>query len=178
MIPGGAEAEEAGRVPEGGSLHIRPATPGDLDRILEVDAACFTRPWSEVSFRSLIAADHVVFLVAEINVEGRGVTLAGHGTLMKLTDEAELTTLAVDPAFRGRGIGSELLDRLLEAAVEARVRTVFLEVRASNEVAISLYRTRGFRHVGVRRQYYDRPPEDALVLRLRLPTGLLPEEGT
>jgi ribosomal-protein-alanine N-acetyltransferase len=97
---------------------------------------------------------------------------------MRMADEAELATLAVAPEQRGRGIGGELLDRLLRAALDMGVRSVFLEVRASNEGAIALYRVRGYRHVGVRRQYYDRPPEDALVLRLRLPSASEPDEGT
>lgn len=177
MTPESGEADAGNLRGDLSGTHIRPATLADLSRIVEVDGACFTRPWSEVSFRSLIAAEHVVFFVAEVTGDDGERLLAGHGTLMKLVDEAELTTLAVHPDFRGRGIGSALLDRILDAAVDARIRTVFLEVRASNEVAISLYRTRGFRHVGVRRQYYDRPTEDALVLRIRLSAGLLPEEG-
>jgi ribosomal-protein-alanine N-acetyltransferase len=172
-----ASDEERG-VLEDGALSIRRATLEDLDRILDVDAACFSRPWSAISFRSLIAADHVVFLVAEIREGGGAADVVGHGTLMRMADEAELATLAVAPEQRGRGIGGELLDRLLRAALDMGVRSVFLEVRASNEGAIALYRVRGFRHVGVRRQYYDRPPEDALVLRLRLPSASEPDEGT
>jgi ribosomal-protein-alanine N-acetyltransferase len=169
---------EEGEIAAAEMLRIRRATLEDLDRILDVDAACFSRPWSAISFRSLIGADHVVFLVAEIPRGGEPATVVGHAALMKMVDEGELATLAVAPEFRGRGIGASLVDRLLEAAVVRGIRSVFLEVRSSNEVAISLYRARGFRHVGVRRQYYDRPPEDALVLRRRLPYAIAPEEGT
>jgi len=171
-------ADAAGRSTEESGPHIRRATLADLDRILEVDAACFARPWSAISFSSLIEADHVVFLVAEMSERGGPVAVVGHGTLLRMVDEAELATLAVAPEQRGRGIGGALLDHLLQAALELGVRSVFLEVRASNEGAIALYRERGFRHVGVRRQYYDRPPEDALVLRLRLPSDSEPDEDT
>jgi [ribosomal protein S18]-alanine N-acetyltransferase len=74
--------------------------------------------------------------------------------------------LAVVPDFRGRGLGAGLLDAGLEAVRNRGGTEVFLEVRASNAVAQSLYAGRGFRTEGRRRGYYRRPDEDALVLRL------------
>lgn len=153
---------------EGEKIHVRYATLDDLEPILEVDGASFSRPWSSISFQSLIEAEHTIFLVAELR-RGEEVVIAGHGILIHTDEEADLTTLAVAPDFRRRGIGGELLDNLLGAAQESGVRAIFLEVRPSNQAAIALYLDRGFRQVGVRRQYYDRPQEDALVLRLRIP---------
>ena len=79
---------------------------------------------------------------------------------------AEVLNLAVVPGFRGRGLGAELLDAGLAAVRKRGGTEVFLEVRASNAVAQSLYAGRGFRTEGRRRGYYRRPDEDALVLRL------------
>ncbi|MFW6199889.1 MAG: ribosomal protein S18-alanine N-acetyltransferase, partial [Gemmatimonadota bacterium] len=81
-----------------------------------------------------------------------------------VTDEGELADLAVDPEYRGRGIGGFLVGRAVERARARGVRSLFLEVRASNERALSLYRSRGFHVISVRKGYYSSPREDALVM--------------
>jgi len=145
------------------TVSIRDAAPGDLPRVIEVERACFTLPWSPASFRSLLGRDRVRFLVA--HQEG---TLLGHGVLWWVAREGELANLAVAPEARRRGVGALLLERLLAEAEKSGVRAVFLEVRASNDRAIALYRRRGFREVGRRRDYYSQPREDARVFRLDL----------
>lgn len=146
-----------------GSPLIRPAREEDLTRILEVERAGFSTPWSRPSFQSLLGSDQVFMRVVE--VEGRVVA---HGVLWRVDDEGEVANLAVDPEYRGQGLGSLLLDHLLEEAAQAGVTRVFLEVRVSNTEARELYRKRGFRPVGIRPDYYRSPREDALVLRKEL----------
>lgn len=172
---------DAGRAPATsggeGAVRIRPAAVHDLRRIAEIEAACFSAPWTLSAFRSLIHRQTVHILVAERD-SGSGAMerggqevpsdVLGYAVLWRAADEAELATLAVDPGFRGRGIAGSLLDHLIGVARADGVKSVFLEVRPSNEAALSLYRGRGFRELGVRRHYYDRPTEDAKVLRLRL----------
>jgi ribosomal-protein-alanine N-acetyltransferase len=80
-------------------------------------------------------------------------------------DEGEIANIAVDPNERGKGFGSALLDAALAVAGHRAVRTVYLEVRASNHQARALYDSRGFTEVGRRKAYYRRPVEDAVVLR-------------
>lgn len=147
-----------------GDVRIRPARGSDLARVREVEVESFTVPWGEGSFRSLLGLSRVFFLVAEL--DGRVV---GHGILWWMADEGELANLAVHPSARGSGVAGVLLDSLLEEAREVGLGHVYLEVRMSNEVAYRLYRSRGFRDVGVRKDYYRRPREDARVLRLDLP---------
>jgi ribosomal-protein-alanine N-acetyltransferase len=152
-----------------------------VDRIAEVEAACFSVPWTADAFRSLVDRTRVRVLVAELPVAARtdedamsppGVRIVGHGILWWAADEAELANLAVAPGFRGRGIAGALLDQLTRDAWAVGVQAVFLEVRSSNEAAVALYEGRGFHQVGVRRQYYTSPTEDARVLQLRRPPNV------
>lgn len=145
------------------AVTLRSATPEDLDRVTEIEAASFAVPWSREAFRSLGELKRVRFLVAEL--EG-GVV--GHGVLWWVGSEGELANLAVDPAFRRQGVARVLLDGLLERARAEGLSRVFLEVRVSNHPAEALYRSRGFRPVGLRRNYYHHPREDARILRLQL----------
>jgi ribosomal-protein-alanine N-acetyltransferase len=80
-------------------------------------------------------------------------------------EEGEIADLAVAPAARRLGVGGLLLDRVVAEAMESGVRALYLEVRESNSAARALYHSRGFDTVGRRRRYYQRPAEDALVLR-------------
>ncbi len=150
---------------EGGDLRIRPARSADLPHVLEVEAASFSTPWSAAAFQALLRRKQVAFLVLE---EAEPPRVVGHGVLWWFDHEAEVANVAVAPGWRGRGAGGRLLDALLGRAQEVGATQVFLEVRASNHPAQRLYRSRGFREVGVRRDYYARPREDARVLRLTL----------
>ncbi|HZD04918.1 MAG TPA: ribosomal protein S18-alanine N-acetyltransferase, partial [Longimicrobiales bacterium] len=97
---------------------------------------------------------------------GHGVV--GYAVLWWVQAHGELANLAVRREHRGRGFGSRLLDRVLERARELGIRNLYLEVRVSNERAVGLYERRGFLEIGRRRDYYQRPREDARVLLKRL----------
>lgn len=93
-------------------------------------------------------------------------TVIGYCVGVKVADEAELANLAVDPSHRGTGVGAALVHAFLERVeAEPPLPAVYLEVRASNAAAQRLYARAGFVPAGVRRDYYERPREDALVLR-------------
>jgi len=81
-----------------------------------------------------------------------------------ILDQGELANMAITQSFRRRGLGGFLLARVLDVARERGIETMYLEVRASNEVALKLYTRFGFTDVGVRRAYYERPKEDARVM--------------
>jgi len=102
------------------------------------------------------------FLVAEV-AEGR---IVGYVVALDAADEGEILNLAVAPAMRRTGLGRALVQQMLEALSDRGVRQVFLEVRESNAPARALYAAHGFKEVGRRKQYYRRPVEDAIVLRL------------
>ena len=91
-------------------------------------------------------------------------TMAGYAGLWLMVDEAHITTIAVRPQFRGRGLGEMLLVALTEIALDINARWLTLEVRVSNEIAQALYRKYGFKPAGVRQRYYSDNQEDALIM--------------
>lgn len=131
-------------------------TPADLARL---HAACFTtpRPWSEAEILGLLDS-RFTFLLEEASGFLMGRVIAG---------EAELLTLAVDPAARRQGIAKRLLARFLVEAEAREAETAFLEVARSNAAARALYAKSGFAETGCRPGYYG-PAEDALILSLSL----------
>ena len=140
------------------STEITPLRVEDAPRCAELERLLFAGddPWEARLFVEALAAGHP-YLAAR--VEG---ALVGYAGLGLAGPEAEVHTLAVDPAYQGRGIGRELLRALLALAGNA---TVFLEVRTDNEPAIALYRSEGFSVMGTRRGYYRPSGADAFTMR-------------
>lgn len=141
---------------------IRPAGPTDATAIAALERRCFSDPWSERSFREALDASSTFVLVAE----DAGDAIAGYFVGHVAAGSAEVLNLAVAPEARRRGLGRELLEAGLLELAGRGAEEVFLEVRESNLAAQALYRSYGFREVGRRRDYYTRPRESALVLRL------------
>lgn len=140
------------------SVLIGPMAPTDAQRCAELERALFAGddPWhAEVFLQALDSGHH--YLAAR-----EGGSLVGYAGLARIGREAEVHTLAVDPAHQGRGIGRALLRALLEHATGT---TVFLEVRTDNESALALYRSEGFAVVGTRRGYYRPSGADAFTMR-------------
>ena len=142
---------------------MRPMAAGDAAEVAGMEAATFSTPWKEDTFLSLLARPGVELWVAEWEGE-----VAAYAILWCILEEGELANIAVRDDVRGRGLGSALLDRMLGVAEKAGVRNLYLEVRESNEGALRLYSGRGFVEVGVRKAYYERPKEDARVLKKEL----------
>lgn len=144
---------------------VRPMTAADLEAVEEIERASFSTPWQIETFRGLIGREGVELIVLE---DGDGGAVVGHAVVWRVLDQAELANIAIAPDRRGQGLGARLLRAVIERAREREVRTLYLEVRESNEAAITLYRGFGFEQVGRRKAYYTRPREDALVMELRL----------
>lgn len=143
---------------------VRPAVPNDLDSVALIERGAFSDPWSRSSFASLVAQPGVCFLVAGEPGEVLGYAVAYHAA-----DEAELANLSVAPQARRQGVGRMLLDAVIATVAPLGVSQLWLEVRASNDPARALYRSYGFSEAGVRKRYYDRPTEDAIVMRCSIP---------
>lgn len=137
----------------------------DVADVSRLEARCFTTPWSAGTFRNLLHRDGAELWVA---IEGQHEGLVGYYVLWCVEDQAELANIAVDESARGRRIGSLLLDHALDLARSRGAESMYLEVRVSNATAAAMYEARGFEQIGVRRDYYDRPREDARVLMKRL----------
>jgi ribosomal-protein-alanine N-acetyltransferase len=142
---------------------IRALTSDDLDTVCRIENASYSVPWSKATFRSLLFRTDTDLICAE-----SGGTVIGYAVCWYVLDQAELGNVAVDEAWRGQGIGGLLIDSVLERAQHRRAREIFLEVRRTNLIAQRLYRRIGFRDIGVRRNYYVRPTEDAIVMRYQL----------
>jgi [ribosomal protein S18]-alanine N-acetyltransferase len=131
----------------------------DLESVLEIECASFSRPWTRRHFLDEIESPCSTPLVA-LTADGR---IAGYLCLKIVLDEAEILDVAVCGSLRGRGVGRLLVQEALSLSRERGAALVFLEVRASNEAAISLYRRLGFRASGRRKGYYENG-EDALLM--------------
>ncbi len=141
---------------------VTPLTdPRDLDAVIAIEAESFTNPWTREMYEAELGNGGVShFMLARGSDDG----VVGFCSYWRVVDEVHINNLAVLPAFRRRGIGRALLQRILvEAAREGATRAL-LEVRRSNEEARRLYESIGFTVAGIRRQYYSHPTEDAVVL--------------
>jgi ribosomal-protein-alanine N-acetyltransferase len=146
---------------------LRPMCLIDLDRILELEHAAFSDPWSRDSFRWEIENNkYALCYVAVIND-----LVVGYAVCWLLADEFHIANLAVAAEYRRRGIGAWLLGNLLDQARRQQAVVAHLEVRRSNLEAIRLYRRFGFRVVGVRPNYYPTTGEDALLMSSILQTS-------
>ena len=139
---------------------IRPMSENDLEASAELEAMCFSTPWSLQAFKdSLDKPDIYLFRVAYLGDE-----LVAQAGLIMSFDEADVVNVAVKPEYRKRGIASGLLNELMRAGSERGVKDYTLEVRAGNHGAIALYEKLGFKTEGIRKDFYREPVEDALIM--------------
>lgn len=131
-----------------------------VSQIAEIEAMCFSAPWSQRSIESELTNPLSLWVVAM-----DGDTLVGYVGSQSVLGEADMMNLAVLPQYRRQGIGRMLVNALVEQLRSREVMCLSLEVRASNEGAIALYQSIGFDTVGRRPNYYSKPKEDALILR-------------
>lgn len=129
-------------------------------QVAALEKLCFRDPWSENSVASELNNPLSLWLVA---VDGERV--AGYVGSQTVMEESDMMNVAVHPDYRKQGIATALIVGLVEELHKRGSRCLTLEVRASNETAISVYRKLEFREVGLRRNYYRNPREDALILR-------------
>jgi [ribosomal protein S18]-alanine N-acetyltransferase len=142
------------------TFRIGPMTLADLPAVHAIEHASFSTPWPDDAYRSEIETNRLAtYLVARAGDE-----VVGFAGIWLMVDEAHITTFAVDPAWRRRGIGERLLLTLLDVAIERGAREATLEVRLSNVAARRLYEKYGFRPVGLRPRYYSDNGEDALIM--------------
>ena len=151
-------------------VRLRPLTVADLERVAELERELFARDaWSREVYLAELAFPGRYYVAAVEGGGGSDDTLVGYAGIA-LAEDAEVMTVGVVPERRGRGIGALLVADLVARAREARVRRVFLEVRAGNESARRLYERAGFSSIGTRPRYYG--DEDAVAMRLVLRAGM------
>ena len=142
------------------ALRVEPMTLDDLDAVHAIERASFAVPWPDDAYRNEIRTNRLAtYVVARL-----GEDVVGFAGLWVMVDEAHVTTFAVDPRWRRRGVGERMLLTLLDIAVARQAREATLEVRLSNLPARKLYEKHGFRPVGIRVRYYSDNGEDALIM--------------
>lgn len=150
-------------------MTIRRATSADLDGIMALETASFpTDAWSAQTMATELTSVHNHYIVDE--EDGRVVGYAGLRAPAGAKD-ADVQTIALDPAVRGRGRGRRMLHVLFDAARERGAEEVFLEVRADNPIAQGLYVSEGFVEIARRPRYYQPDDVDAIVMRAAVPSS-------
>lgn len=157
MPVGGQNAKSvADEVKWQSSLTVHTATETDLAAVTALEAHCFSRPWRADDFQRMLTEPTRTLLVAEAD----GV-FCGYVGAYTVCDETDVTTVAVLPTLRGKGVGRALIGALTDK-VGGRI---YLEVRESNVAARALYAACGFAEYGIRKNYYENPREDAVLCR-------------
>ncbi|MGI0117083.1 ribosomal protein S18-alanine N-acetyltransferase [Zooshikella sp. RANM57] len=148
-------------------LVVQPMTMDNLDAVLGNETAAYSHPWTRGIFLDCLQSGY------HCNVLYSQEKIIGHSVLMTVVDEAHLLNITIAPCFQGRGLGRYLLDILINHAKHLNATTMFLEVRESNNVAITLYQRVGFNEVGIRKDYYPlmKGRENAVLMALPLTTG-------
>lgn len=144
---------------------IRPMEEKDLDSVLQAEAECHSHPWSAEIFRRELA--NPVALLRLLILDGEP---AAYLCAWYLVGELHIHNIATRPAFRRRGLALELLKSMIDECRQSGLERVFLEVRAGNVAAISLYRTFGFSEMRRRQGYYP-DGEDAVLMELEINDG-------
>ena len=134
--------------------------PESVDALLAIEQASFPHPWSRDAYQRELAGNRLAHYYGCY----LGDTLVAFAGFWLVLDEAHITNVAVAPAFRRRYLGEWLLRRLFVEAQAQGARRLTLEVRAKNIPAIRLYEKLGFRSAGLRKAYYDAPPDDAVIM--------------
>lgn len=144
------------------TLTFRPMQTNDLEQVNAVEQQSATHPWRKAHFADSLESGYI----CELAVIDHHV--AGHCVMMMVSGEASILILTVAKNYQRQGIGRQLLQHMIEKAVQAGCETILLEVRRSNRKAFSLYLNEGFSEIGIRKNYYPmgNSHEDAIVMAM------------
>ena len=138
---------------------IRKMRVEDIDQVAVIEKEAFSIPWTKEGLRSFFDRDDTQYLVAEKEGE-----ILGYCGYLAVIDEADILNVAVKSEYRGQHIGTELVKRLIEEGQKAGIFRFTLEVRQSNSCAIHLYEKAGFVAAGIRKNFYEKPIEHAVIM--------------
>ncbi|HLP45854.1 MAG TPA: ribosomal protein S18-alanine N-acetyltransferase [Candidatus Kapabacteria bacterium] len=147
------------------NIDIRKTQPGDIDAVYYIKKEQFTNPWKKKFFYDELNHDISFFYVAEDAITKK---ICGYIIFWIIEETLELHDIAVIENYKNRGVGSQLMNFMLEIARIREVEEIFLEVRLSNAAAIAFYEKFNFKKIDVRKNYYSEPIEDAAVYGLYL----------
>lgn len=141
------------------SVHLRRLLPSDIDTILPIEHEAYPDPWTQGMLRQEIDG-----LSSHFYVMLSGEEMVGYGGFWLILEEAHVTKVTVAAPWRGRGLGGYLMRFLLHTARSLGAESMRLEVREANATAIQMYEGLGFARVGLRRGYYAKSNENAVVM--------------
>ena len=131
----------------------------DLEQVVAIENATFSMPWSKDAFlESMNNPAHVYVVASEEDV------ICGYSGMWGIAGEGQINNVAVREDFRGKGIGFEIVEFLLKEGEKQGLEAFTLEVRESNASAIYIYEKAGFKNVGIRKNFYDKPKENAVIM--------------
>lgn len=144
-------------------LFIRDMWWSDIPQVLKIEMMSFSTPWNEMAFLNEIYNSSSIVKVAVYENK-----IVGYICASSVIDEGHILNIAVSPDMRRRGIATVMLEKVIEELKKRGCKSIYLEVRASNTVAMKFYENFGFISVGIRRNYYTSPKEDAVIMMLAL----------
>jgi ribosomal-protein-alanine N-acetyltransferase len=154
------------------AVSIEPMRPEDLDSVLAIERASFPSAWSRESYVRELRNPCSYYIVAWLAGE-----VIGYAGMWVISGEAHISTLAVLPTRRRRGLGSYLLSYIIAEARRQGTSVITLEVRESNIPAQALYRRFGFQSLGLLREYYGDTGENGILMQKRISAGAPPDEA-
>lgn len=140
-------------------LNIRKMELEDLDRVVEIETSVFPSPWARSIFRRELENELAEYYVAVLDDE-----IIGYGGIWKIIGEAHITNITIVAEKRGNGFGKTMLEFLIKRVIKLKYYGITLEVRANNDVALSMYKKHGFEEVGIRKNYYPAEKQDAIIM--------------
>lgn len=140
-------------------IEIKDMAQEDLRQVAEIESQIFSLPWSEKAFEESLNNRNTLYIVAKEKEKVLGYT----GMYISF-QEGNITNIAVNPDYRRKKIGLKLISEILKRAKQIGVTDVILEVRETNVAAISLYEKMGFEEAGIRKNFYEKPLENAIIM--------------
>ena len=131
----------------------------NLQSVAEIENLCFSSPWSYNALSSELDNPLAVYFVVKL-----AENVVGYAGMHHVLDEGYIANIAVHPGFRKKGFATALLNKLQDFAQKTVLAMLTLEVRATNQTAISIYHNFGFEKVGLRHNFYDNPREDGIIM--------------
>ena len=142
------------------TIHIVPMKKEHIEDVMIIEALSFSIPWSKEALIQEVMYNQLARYLVVLEDE----KVIAYGGMWFILDEAHITNIAVHPAYRGQGRGRQLVAALIDLAGSEGIKELTLEVRRSNEPAISLYESFGFKSIGTRKEFYFDNKEDALIM--------------
>ncbi|ROR21899.1 ribosomal-protein-alanine N-acetyltransferase [Mobilisporobacter senegalensis] len=147
-------------------MTIRPMEEKDLEQVYQIEQESFAQPWTYQDFEQAIDNTNSLYLKLYLVAEEEG-EIIGYCGLWGIAGEGQINNVAVKKEYRGKHVGNQMLHELIQLGLNKNLTAFTLEVRVSNQSAIKLYHNLKFEDVGIRKNFYDYPKEDAIIMWLK-----------